>query len=164
MALLPRCLANKVTQGISFLGADKWATEYDLSLQLHRNAALAQYAQGRADIMTQRINDVLNHARCFDDKIDTINLLIHSLSMDAKSVDDAFKKTFWVLEQFGETFPTNPDNETIARELVEAKNQLEQYLPSTLSSIPQMEDPEKLKAMVRSPSVILFRCRSKKLS
>lgn len=98
--------------------------------------------------MTQRLNEVLDNARSFEDKLDSLNLVIHSSTMDAGGLEQAIGKSFSVLEQVGESFPSTPDNETIAKELFQIKNGLEKYSPSTISSIQPMNDPRKIKAMV----------------
>ena len=76
--------------------------------------------------------------------------------MDGGCEAKAFEMSVSVLEQLGESFPTSPDNDTIVRELSDAKNQLEQYLPSTISNdIQPMNDPQKMRVMVRYPSLKL---------
>lgn len=135
--------------GISYLGQDYWTNSYNLSLHLFKNAAFVQYALGDPDLMKQRLHEVLDNARSFEDKLDSLSLVIHEATMSAGGVEEAFQKSFSVLEQLGESFPTSPDNETIVREIIDSKRQLEQYLPSTLSSIPPLSDPQKSKAMVR---------------
>lgn len=104
--------------------------------------------------MTRRLHEVLDNARSFEDKLDTMILMIHSLTMD--DVEKAFEKSFWVLEQLGESFATSPNNETIARELYDAKNQLEQYSPATIPNIQPMCNPQKINAMVRYFASLYF--------
>ena len=147
--------------GISFLGHDSWSSNYNLSLHLFKNAALVQYAQGNTELMTERLNKVLNNARSFEDKLDSLNLVIHAETMDAGNVSKAFDKNFSVLRQLGETFPAELDNETIAKEVVETKALLEQYQPSTVSSIQPMSNPVKVAAMDFFPS-LLMQCYQQK--
>lgn len=137
--------------GITFLGEDCWSKEYyRLSLALFKNAAFSQYARGKTDMYKKRLNEVLDNASSFADKVESLTLMIQSLTMDGE-LALAFEKSLVVLEQLGETFPKSPPaNDVIVRELRAAKDQLEAYEPSTISnSIPQMTDPQKMCAMVR---------------
>lgn len=144
--------------GILFLGEDYWAASYNLSLHLFKNAAYVQYAQGETELMMKHLNEVLNNARNFDDKLDSLNVMIQSLSLDAKSVSKAFEQSFLVLAELGESFPTTPENKTIVKELLDVKTMLEQYAPSSISNIQPMHDPQKVKAMVNVFSTFLFSC------
>jgi len=136
--------------GIAFLDDDYWTDSYNLALHLFKNSAFVQCAQGNMDLMKERLDEVLENARCFEDKLDTLNLMIHSSTIMASGVGQAFEQSFSVLEQLGESFPTSPDNKTIANELFNAKNQLEQYRPSAVSKLQPINNLQKAKAMVRS--------------
>ena len=137
--------------GISFLGKDHWSDSYNLILHLFKNAAFVHH---ESDIMMERLNEVFNNARNLDDKLDSLSVLIQQLSLDASNVSKASEKSFEVLEQLGESFPANPEPQTIAQELMEVKSMLEDYAPSSLSNIRPIEDPQKINAMVRSSPFI----------
>lgn len=156
---------NYFEAGISYLGQDDWTNNYNVSLHLYKNAAYVQYALGKPDLMKHRLHEVLDNARNFEDKLDSLNLVIHEATMNCGDSEQAFEKCFSVLKQLGESFPTSPDNKTIVSELIATKRRLEQYLPSTLSSIPPMIDLHKSKAMVRQMygsffPILLYCCLS----
>jgi predicted ATPase len=145
-----------IESGIRFLGDDKWSSNYNISLHLFKNAALVQYAQGQKDLMMERLNEVLNNARTFEDKLDSLNLQIQAMTMDANSVTKVFEKNFSVLGQLGESFPSSPpDNGTIVQELLDAKTQLEKYDPSTITGLQAMTDPHKISAMDFMPPLLM---------
>lgn len=136
--------------GISFLDKDHWSNNYNLSLHLFKKSAFVQHAQGETDLMMARLNEVLDNARNFHDKLDSLNVLIQSLSLNAKSVSNAFEQTLEVLRQLGESFPPTLEAEAIGRELMDIKNKLEQHVPASISNIRPMENPEKMRAMVNT--------------
>ena len=140
--------SSYLESGISFLGRDHWSDNYSLSLHLYKKSAFVQYARGEMGLMTERLNDVLDNARNFHDKLDSLYVLIQSLSLDSFSVSRAFEQSFMVLEQLGECFPSTPENGTIGRELIDVKNRLEQHSPTSVSDIQPMENQQKIKAMV----------------
>jgi len=133
--------------GISFLERGHWRDNYNLSLHLFKKSAFVQHAQGETELMMARINEVLNNARNFNDKLDSLNVLIQSLSLDANSVSSAFNQSLMVLEHLGESFPSTAENEFIGRELIDVKNKLEKYVPSSISKIPPMKNENKIKAI-----------------
>lgn len=55
--------------GISFLGEEKWTTNYELSLELYDAVSDAGFVLGQVDAVRLYSDEVLLHARCFDDKL-----------------------------------------------------------------------------------------------
>ncbi|KAL7548735.1 hypothetical protein ACHAWF_012024, partial [Thalassiosira exigua] len=145
---------NYFESGISYLGVDRWASSYNLSLALSKNAAYAQHAKGQSDLMMKRINEVLDNARTFDDKLESYHVMIQSLALDASNVSKASEQSFIVLRQLGECFPAIPDKDTILKELLDVKTLLEQYVPSSLSKIPPMDNVQKINAMTFFPTLL----------
>ena len=141
--------------GISFLHGCYWEDSYNLSLHLYKNAVFIQYALGKNDLMMKRVNEVIDNATSFDDKLDTYNVLIQSL-LSSKSVSSAFEQSFLVLEQLGESFPTIPEDEMIGRDLIEVKSLLGQHTPSSISNLKPMDHPQKVNAMVNVPTFHAF--------
>ncbi|KAL7539994.1 hypothetical protein ACHAXR_009783 [Thalassiosira sp. AJA248-18] len=133
--------------GISFLDAGYWTHHYSLSLALFKNAARVHWVLGKTNLMTNRINEVIGNAKCFEDKLDSMNVLIRSLTIDGTSIEKAFEHCFAVLEYLGEQFPKDLDGECIRSELVDTNAKLQQLLPESLYKLPIMEDVQKKEAM-----------------
>lgn len=119
---------------------------------------------------------MLSKAKCFEDKLDTMNVLIKSLSVNGTSINEAcdhcvsswdfaslfdiivfFIDNFFlcmnaiqfaVLESLGESFPKDLDNDSVKQELVHTNSKLQQLLPESLENLPMMEDKQKKDAMV----------------
>lgn len=142
--------------GISFLGENCWEESYHMSLHLYRSAAFVQHARGEESLMTDRVNEVLNNARSFEDKLDSMYVLIHSYQLDANHVSKASEQCFHVLGHLDEHFPEALDPSAISKELLEVKGLLEQYVPSSLSTLHQMENEQKIKAMVNLTLCCIF--------
>ncbi|KAL7471269.1 hypothetical protein ACHAXS_011577 [Conticribra weissflogii] len=140
--------AMYIDSGISYLSDDNWTTNYSVSLALFKSAALVHWAQGETTLMKMKIDEVLKHAISFDDKIDSLYVLMNSLGMNGFS-DESIERGFHVLRYLGELFPQSPDYHLIINELNDAKRFLwERLSNTTLSDIPKMEDPQKIRAMV----------------
>ena len=60
--------------GISFLGDEKWASDYQLSLDLLDAASDAAFVLGQLDAVRLHSDEVLSNARCFDDKLHSKSL------------------------------------------------------------------------------------------
>ncbi|KAL7542497.1 hypothetical protein ACHAXR_011828 [Thalassiosira sp. AJA248-18] len=97
--------------------------------------------------MTKGIDEVIGNAKCFEDKLDSMNVLIMSLSIDGTSIEKAFEHCFAVLEYLGERFPEDLDDECIRRELVGTYSKLQQLPPAALAKLPIMKDTQKKEAM-----------------
>ena len=56
--------------GISYLGDDKWTSEYDISLDLFDSAAEAACILGRNAAVTSYTEELVANAKSFDDSLD----------------------------------------------------------------------------------------------
>lgn len=140
--------AMYLNSGISYLSDDHWTTNYSVSLALFKSAALVHWAKGETTLMKMKIDEVLKRARSFDDKIDSLFVLMNSLGMNGFS-DESIERGFHVLRHLGEEFPPSPDYYLIINELNEVKRFLwERLLKTNPSDIPKMENPQKIQAMV----------------
>eukprot|EP00804_Cyclotella_cryptica_P005749 CCRYP_000087-RD/>CCRYP_000087-RD protein AED:0.03 eAED:0.03 QI:330/1/1/1/0.87/0.77/9/489/1372 len=141
-----------IESGISFLGSGSWDSNYSLTLSLFEKYAVVNWAQGNIDAMKASIETVSKHARCFDDKLKSIHLLVHSLGLDGKSAK-ATSHCFAVLEYLGESFPQNIDDPScIAQQLLDLKLRLKAFIPASgttfrVNDFPVMQDRKKLEAM-----------------
>jgi predicted ATPase len=55
--------------GISFLGDDRWLSNYELSLDLYNAVVEVSLILNKISAVTLYSNEVVSHARCFDDKL-----------------------------------------------------------------------------------------------
>jgi predicted ATPase len=141
-------VCDYVENGINFLGEDNWKPRhYQLSLALFKNAAIGQWALGNTTLMSERINEVCHKARVFEDKLEVLDVLIHSLGMDGASATKSIGHGLSVLKQIGEVFPSPIQNEYIVEELSEWKARLLDTLPTNTEDMSIMGHPLKVQAM-----------------
>jgi len=62
--------------GISYLGDDKWISQYELSIDLFDSAAEAACALNKRSVVNTRVEEVVAHAKCFDDSLNCKYLLL----------------------------------------------------------------------------------------
>ena len=98
-----------LNSGISFLQGDYWIDQYELSLGLFENLALANYSDGRYDQVVTQVNKVLENARSFEDKFKSYCVFINVLAIE--SIERAEEKIVYLLKYLGE----NIDLTTINR-------------------------------------------------
>ena len=55
--------------GISYLGDDKWTSQYELSIDLFDSAAEAACVLNKRSVVKSRVEEVVAHAKCFDDSL-----------------------------------------------------------------------------------------------
>ena len=55
--------------GISYLGDDKWTSQYELSIDLFDSAAEAARVLNKRSVVNSRVEEVVAHAKCFDDSL-----------------------------------------------------------------------------------------------
>lgn len=134
-----------IEYGISFLDAGHWEQEYDLSLGLFKRAA-GLCSLAKPHLVTKYLNEVFDCARCYDDKLDTMGVLINTLVWDGKP-GKALEKSLTVLAFLGEPLSDNLNEEAIVVELIETHDCVQQISPASWKALPAMQDPRKMKAM-----------------
>ena len=68
--------------GISYLGDDKWTSQYELSIDLFDSVAEAACALNKRSVVKSRVEEVVAHAKCFDDSLNCKYLLMLGRSCD----------------------------------------------------------------------------------
>ncbi|KAL7544957.1 LOW QUALITY PROTEIN: hypothetical protein ACHAWF_008327, partial [Thalassiosira exigua] len=131
--------------GISFLGDGLWGNEYELSLTLCTKASFVENFLGKTNLMKQHLTEVLGNARCYEDKLEAMMVLIGSLIISG-SCEEAVNHSLGVLDYLGEPISKNFDNESIRDELSETHKCVQQMPP--LDGVPPMKDPRITKAML----------------
>jgi predicted ATPase len=67
---------------ISFLGDEKWTSNYQLSLDLYDAVTDGAFILGQIDMVKLHSDEVLLHARCFDDKLHSECIASHCFPID----------------------------------------------------------------------------------
>mmetsp|Transcript_45488 Transcript_45488/g.95504 ORF Transcript_45488/g.95504 Transcript_45488/m.95504 type:complete len:1040 (-) Transcript_45488:73-3192(-) len=140
-----------IESGIKFLGDNSWDTEYDLSLALYKNSAAVKLPLGKTVLMEERLNEVFDNARVFEDKLDSMSVLIQFLTTCGKA-DKALEHSVSVLQYLGEPLSLS-DSFDLKRELLESCNFAQQLSSMSFEMMPKMKDPMKIKAMVSLSSL-----------
>ncbi|MCT7963342.1 PAS domain S-box protein [Laspinema sp. D1] len=123
--------AQYLNHGLSLLPSPSWQTHYDLTLQLHLEAVEAEYLTTHYPEVEARAAVVLNQARTLLERVKVYQILIQLYS-GINQLQKAVDTSLMVLEMLGVSLA----------ELVPI-----QWDIGELSSLPLMEDADKLAAM-----------------
>jgi len=125
----------------------------NLSLELHQEATEAAYFCGDFVQMEVLTSWVINHAKTVLDKVKVIEVNIWALIAQQKPLE-ALKIGGQFLQELGVKLPTNPNNLTLLRELLESKWALAGKRTEDLANLPLMRDPYKLAALRLLPTLM----------
>ncbi|NJB87387.1 putative ATPase/class 3 adenylate cyclase [Lewinella marina] len=138
--------AEYLQTGIDLLPADRWERHYELSRDLHTEAADCNYLSGEFAVMDQLVATLLSRATELLDKVKAYEIRI--LSFKARNqLNEAIDTGLEVLEQLGEKFPTQPGLPNVMSDLLYTKLRLYGKDVATLEALPVMTDPRKIAAM-----------------
>jgi predicted ATPase len=132
--------------GISLLGARCWQEKYLVSLGLYNAASEVSYCTSNFESVNIFVEEILLHARCFEDTLRGHASKVHSLGSNGK-VNDAAASGLEILEKLGEIFPntsTMPDVDVALKKL---NKRLKGRSDESLLRLPLMTDPNKLAVM-----------------
>ena len=132
--------------GIGLLGEAPWSEQYELTLDLHTEAAEVAYNNAEFEAMEAKLDTIFEHARELGDTIEPYAIRINAFKAQNK-LQDAIDTGLEVLEQLGERFPRRPVTPLVMLDLVKTKLMLRGKDNDTLASLPVMTDPEKKAAM-----------------
>ena len=90
---------------------------------------------------------VFDHAQRYEDKLDSMSVFIQSLIIAGK-FEEALDNVVKILSYLGEPISMNLDKIAIHRELLDIQDCVERISLSSWDTMPAMEDPLKIKAMV----------------
>ncbi|KAL7539509.1 hypothetical protein ACHAXR_009352 [Thalassiosira sp. AJA248-18] len=132
---------NYLENGMSFLPETRWDTQYELSLRLYDSSCLACYINARYDKMTQFLQEILENAESFDDKLNGFFVLVQSLASSGK-IKESIEKVFYIVDELGESFPDESEVTPAAIQdaLMSTKNELEGYSKEDLICAPRLKD------------------------
>ncbi len=137
-----------IEHGLSFLSKEsKWSSNnYDLSRSLHEAACLACYVNALPTKANEYISELLENAQCLEHKLKAYYVMVKNLTSSGET-KQALKKTFEVLIELGETFPTEITPEIVQQELSNTKSLLNNLTEKSILSSPKLTDEKKLWAI-----------------
>lgn len=144
--------------GITFLSANHWQNQYDLSLSLYESAANANYGGGDHEQVVIQANQVLSNARTFEDKFKSYCVFIHVIALS--SFDKAAEKVYDLLRQLGENLgdidPNAINPQVALAEFVSIRELLAGTKKDTFLHHFQMTDRTKLMCMKLMSMLVLY--------
>ena len=151
--------------GISYLGNDKWTSNYDLSTELYDAVAEAACALNKRTALTTHVNELVDHAKTFDDclhcklyhlsSLFVVGFFFHrltyllllsqrqGLSMKAKALQNAslFKESLEmildILTELGENPPRSMDDSTLKDDINAMNKVLRERSDDSILNMPQ---------------------------
>jgi len=134
--------------GISYLRLrrEHWNEHYDLSLELFNLAAKCALMNAEHDSLKMLTDQIMHHARCFEDKFQAISVTIPLLSFSG-NVPAAVELIKTTLSSLDEELPSAVTPTVIKKHLDNTKKQLALLSDDTLLSYLAMVDPSKIFAV-----------------
>ncbi len=114
-----------LSQGINLLAGDCWEHEYELSFQLYRQLAEAEYLNGNFERTENLVYDTLKKANSDIEKADLYNLLVVQFTLEGK-YERAIKVGEKGLSLLGINIPQDNLQSSIDEQLQEIKSELKQ--------------------------------------
>ena len=142
---------------ISFLDDGYWKTHRKLMLSIYQTSVAALYSSSGSDqvVLNEWINVVLNHASSLDEEFETRFVWIKLLSVS--SMQTAINECHNLLERLGEPLDSSDISSSFAAaEIVRVKNSFVKKVARDITTIPQMTEGSKLKAMKVLSHLSLF--------
>ncbi|EED88850.1 hypothetical protein THAPSDRAFT_264262, partial [Thalassiosira pseudonana CCMP1335] len=133
--------------GISFLNDDHWQQQYELSLELFEASIDVACTLNNAELLNRISGDLLLHARSYEDKLNTLYLLVRHGRVSMK-LQEAKALAYDVLNHLGEEMPRPFGDSSLIADIQEVNQ--------TLSS---MSNEEILGMRKTNPSRVIFLLR-----
>jgi predicted ATPase len=153
--------------GIKLLGETRWCYQYDLCLKLHSKLAALESSVGQTQEATLVIEEIVNHAESFEDKVSALTTQIESLSVQGK-LHQSLDLAFQVVDGLGEHFPLSAKGKKFERRVAEDKAKtarlLRNHTDATILNLPLMKDEKKQYALRILNCKLLLGVRSAGLS
>eukprot|EP00978_Attheya_sp_CCMP212_P009655 scaffold22939_cov49-Attheya_sp.AAC.1 len=150
--------------GIDFLSLEHWEAEYELSLEIFTLLVECLYSGDKPDEMEGLVKEIFDEARCFADKQRAHTCYIKYLIGKGR-LEEAIKVGLDGLAQVGEVFlvfPKNVDNSAfimnsvLIMDLLKTKYLLSWKSDKYLTSLPPMENQDKIAAMKILSLIVLI--------
>ncbi len=133
-------------QGISFLDADCWRCQYELTLALHETAAEVTYLNGNFEQTELLIQTVLSEAKTLIEKVNIYEIKIQSDAAQSQLLP-ALKTALVFLESLGIEFPEQPNQSDFQQGLQQINLILANQRIEDLIHLPEIAAPQTLAVM-----------------
>ncbi|WP_333325213.1 AAA family ATPase [Microcoleus sp. Aus8_D1] len=137
---------NYLQTGINLLGENCWLAQYNLSLQLHQQAAELAYILGDFEHMESLGAVVLENAKTEVDRVKVIEVKMATHAAQNQP-DLAVNMGLKILRELGVKLPAKPNNLDSIIGLLEVKLTLAGKRIEDLANLPQGSDPAKQAAL-----------------
>jgi len=132
--------------GISLLDEKSWVNEYELSFQLHTEAAYCAFLMGEFKKTDKLLQFTLQHAQTVTD-----TAKVHEIKIRADNAQnnlrEAVRKGIFVLKILGMNLPENPGKSNILLSLISIRLSMLGHKIENLVDLPEMTDPGRLAMM-----------------
>lgn len=146
--------------GLSLLNADRWQSQYDLTLKLHETAAEAAYLNGDFEQSDRLVNEILNQACNILDAVKAYQVRMFAYTAQ-NNMDKALDTFVVAAQQLGMPVPRHPSRIRVGLELLRTRYFIVGNRPlSQLEFLPSMSDPYKLGLLKLASSVIIAAANS----
>ena len=135
-----------IDMGMQLLKTQHWETQYSLSLELYEMSASVSCMHGNHVRMSSCLDEILSHARTFDDSLMASSLLVKLLASSSK-FEEARSNCLEILSNLGEVFPQDINLPLILNELSSMQATLRNITRKQINLLPPMTDRKKLNAM-----------------
>jgi len=133
--------------GIKLLDPQHWEVQYKLSLDLYEMSASVSCMRGDIVTMSTCLDEIVSHAKTFDDNLKASELLVQLLVSQSK-FNDATTNCLAILKEFEEVFPSDLSLDLVRSELSKTKILLQNVTNlDQIKLLPRMTNREKLNSM-----------------
>jgi predicted ATPase/serine phosphatase RsbU (regulator of sigma subunit)/tRNA A-37 threonylcarbamoyl transferase component Bud32 len=137
---------NYLQIGLTLLNKNSWSHQYNLTLDLHLEAAETAYTIANYDEMNRLARVVLQKAKTLLDKVKVYEIKMQAYFAQMKFLE-AIQIGLEVLKLLGVELPERPNQSDLTREIEQIQFALAGRQAQELIDLPQMTDPYKLAAM-----------------
>ncbi|NQE32290.1 AAA family ATPase [Microcoleus asticus] len=137
---------NYLQIGLTLLNKKSWSQQYNLTLDLHLEAAETAYTIANYDEMERLAGVVLQKAKTLLDKVKVYEIKMQAYCAQMKFLE-AIQIGLEVLKLLGVELPERPNQSDLTREMEQIKSALAGRQAQELIDLTQMTDPYKLAAM-----------------
>jgi predicted ATPase len=132
--------------GMSFLRKDSWKKHYDFTLELYELAAKASLAVGNNECLHLISHQVLNNAKCFDDKLDIYSTIISSLAYASK-LAGALERGLDIVTKLDLDIPRDPTQDVFIHHVQRTLDMIRGLSSTDLQNYQPMKDKKRVKIM-----------------
>ena len=149
-------------QGCVLVEATDWGSNYDLCIRLFTSCSEVQFACGNNEGAVLSLTPVLDYGKCLRDKLRAYYTLVTATGAQG-NIKEAVVQGLSVLEQLGESFPTDIDEAVIARELGKTQALLAMTTVDDILRLPGTANPEvafTMRCILRTSMIAYSTCQA----